>query len=855
MNKEPSNRAERSDNGTESERPSREGEVDLSEKDGEARKKGQGIMWGKHHTETWPKTRTAAKPKEKTNLRSLFKKLGVGKDKTKEPKSMQLRETEDSRVEAASTVSMLQRESQELATKNAELQNLLDREKRERDDYQRKLLQDLNDAQWILSRCEASLESSIQKCSDLQEEKINLDKDVKLKERGEHNTQSKRNLGHSLEGKDREFIATKRMKEILASSAHFKKTIQQLELENTRLRKQVKGALQDEQVKVNKGRELHKALQEKVEQLEKSLQRSEGQKGVGHRCLRNLRCSLEEKDCEVITSSQKLQEALSTCVLFEQSIKELKESVQKLDCENTRLKEQETETDATLRVQDEQIRNARDLQRALQEKVEQAQNERLVLQRELEEAREKVKEQTVTDVKEHFDKMLAKLGAESQEKVQRVEEQNRELATRNAELQEHLEWETSEKENTLSYLQKELADTQLRLATCEESLEAKAHHCSDLQDEKIKMQEHINWLEGQLKEREEQNAQSKRCIHNLRLSLEGKDCEVVTSSQKLQEALSTSAYFEKTIKELKESVQKMVFENNRLKEQWKETQEIRKAREPQEVLQSLHQRTMPRQNLEEARQSLNEHTSQQQWEEVKMKFRLQWSFGMLKTEEEQSSRSQTDVEKKGDKMIENLKESVSRLDREMERNTELQKEVCRLMSLAEMKEAELFLRTQTASLQSVEWIRATSEAGLAFRLEPHIRGLESKLAQEKVEQLEKRLQRSEDQKGEGHRCLCNLRRSLEENDCEVITSSQKLKETSSTCAFEQTIKELKESAQKMDCENTRPKEQETETDVTLRVQKPGRPGPAGASAERASVAPATVGGCSGEISLQRKVSD
>ncbi|XP_064200340.1 ankyrin repeat domain-containing protein 26-like [Anguilla rostrata] len=743
------------------------------------------------------KTRTV-KPKEKTNTNQELW-----------DKSLQLQETEDSRLDGATDIPMLLREAQELATKNAELQKLLDREKRERNDHRRKLLQELSDAQRKLSGCEALLEASTHHSSDFQEEKTDTQKDVdwskeQLKER-ENKAESKRNLRHSLEYKDDEVIASsKRSKEVLV------KTTEQLELENASLKKQVKdadSALQDEQERVCKGRELQEALQEKVEQLERRLQRSEDEKDEANRCLCTLRHSLEEKDCEVVASSQKLHEALSTSAHLEKTIKELEESVQKLDFENTRLTEQAKKTDEALWDEQERVSKAREPQEVLREKVEQLErrlqrsedekdeanrclctlrhsleekdcevvassqklhealstsahlektikeleesvqkldfenarlteqakktdealwdeqervskvrepqevlrekgeqepNEHLSLQRKLEEAWEKLelKEQSVADVTEHTNNMLAKLEAESQEKVQTAEEQNRELAARNTELQEHLEWEKSERENTLSYLQKELADTQSNLAKCEESL-VNACQCSDLQGE-ITMQEHVNWLSGQMKKKEEQNAQSKRCIRNLRCSLEEKDCEVVASSQKLQEALLTSAHLENTIQELEESVQKLDFENTVLKEQMKDT-EAALCKKCQVLVRELHD-------------------SHQQWK-VKIKLRL----GTLKTEQ---LRNQTNAGKE-DGMIHKLKESVNRLDFEMARNTELQKEVRRLMSLAELKEAELFLRTQTASLQSLEWIRAASDAGLSFRLETHVRGLESKLGKVK----------------------------------------------------------------------------------------------------------------------------
>ncbi|KAJ8398939.1 hypothetical protein AAFF_G00418470 [Aldrovandia affinis] len=388
-----------------------------------------------------------------------------------------------------------------------------------------------------------------------------------------------------------------RQQAVLSSSVHTEKTIKQLEFENSKLKEQVKDTLQDKEELASKARQLQDALQEKLDLvqtehvmlpgelkdtqwklskcetslkantycsnlhdenqsmqkemalLKRMLQESEDKNVQVNNSLHNLRHSLEGKDCEAIASSQKLQEALASSAHLENTIKELKES-------------------------------------------------------ELEEAQRKleVKEQSGTDVQEHFNNRLATLQAESLEKAEMVEERSKGLASRNTKLQEHLNWE--------------------------------------------------------------------------RHSLKGKEHEVIGTSPRLQAVLLSSVYM-KNIKQLE-------FENSKLKEQLKDTDSALQDKEEQackasELQDSLQEKLQYVQNecvdLEELWQSRNEQDAHQQWNE----------------EMEKKAKLQTGVQA-GDP---GGAEGGGALP---------------------------------ADADSLEWIRAASQAGMSVHLVPHILHLVSKLA-------------------------------------------------------------------------------------------------------------------------------
>ncbi|KAG9328867.1 hypothetical protein JZ751_010097 [Albula glossodonta] len=377
-----------------------------------------------------------------------------------------------------------------------------------------------------------------------------------------------------------------------------------------------------------------------------------------------------------------------------------------------RLKEQ----DAALLAEREQCSKAAARLEALQERLGQAQSENMLLRQQLEEAHSKgvVKERAVTDAQERFGDLLAKLRADSEERVHMVEERSKELGAKNAELREQVhkqEQERTEREATLRQLQQELADSLKKLSMSEASLEVNTRYRSDLEEEKLRLQKEMDRLKGKLQDSEEQYVQADRRVHSLKSTMDEKEREIVTASQRLQEALSASTAAEKTIKQLEEAVQRLEIENARLeaaaKQQTNKIEALQKgAQEAALVRNRLEGLVTDLQgakiNLEDQlsrevqKQSVLSHNAQgshQLWEEeLKTRSRLGLRLAELEKEKGELS-TQMEIEKKKAKKIAEQKKSVdSRLEQEMKRNTDLQKEMYRLRTL--VKTAKKKLREQ-----------------------------------------------------------------------------------------------------------------------------------------------------------------
>ncbi|KAJ8261949.1 hypothetical protein GJAV_G00160340 [Gymnothorax javanicus] len=386
-----------------------------------------------------------------------------------------------------------------------------------------------------------------------------------------------------------------------------------------------------------------------------------------------------------------------------------------------RLKEQ----DATLQAEQENRGKAGARLEALQERLGQAQSENMLLRQQLEEAHSKgmVKERAVTDAQERFGDMLAQLRADSEGRVQMVEERNRDLADKNVELREQVrkqEQENTEREAKLRQLQQELADSLKKLSMSEASLEVNTRYRSDLEEEKQRLQKDMDRLKGKLQESEEQYVQSERRVQSLKSALDEREREVAASSQKLQEALSASAAVDKTVKQLEEALQSLEIENARLeataKQQTNRIEVLQKGAQEAALISDSAPDGMVRSRLEGLvtdlqgakinledqltrevqKQNVLSHNAQdshQLWEEeLKGRSRLGLRLAELEKEKEDLS-TQVEMERKKAKKLAELKKSVDvRLEQEMQRNTDLQKETYRLKTL--VKTAKKKLREQ-----------------------------------------------------------------------------------------------------------------------------------------------------------------
>lgn len=117
------------------------------------------------------------------------------------------------------------------------------------------------------------------------------------------------------------------------------------------------------------------------------------------------------------------------------------------DQAGARVKELET----SLHAERDLVSRAGARQEATHERLAQAQSESMLLRQQLEEAQNKgvAKERAVTDAQERFSDILSKLRSDCEERVQLVEERNKELATKTADLRDQiykLEEEKNERE-------------------------------------------------------------------------------------------------------------------------------------------------------------------------------------------------------------------------------------------------------------------------------------------------------------------------------------------------------------------------------------------------------------------------
>ncbi|KAM7003514.1 ankyrin repeat domain-containing protein 26 [Tautogolabrus adspersus] len=383
------------------------------------------------------------------------------------------------------------------------------------------------------------------------------------------------------------------------------------------------------------------------------------------------------------------------------------------------------ELESTLHAERELVSRAAAREEAAKEQLAQAKSEEMLLRQQLSESQNKgeAKERAVTDAQQSFKDILSKLRSDYEERAQLVEERNKELASKAADLRDQiykLEEEKSEREANLRQLQQELADSLKKLSMSEASLEVNTRYRSDLEDEKARLLKDLDRLKGKLEESEDQYVQAERRINNLKSSLDEKEKDLITAAQKLQEALSTSAASESTIKQLEDAVQRLEIENARLeaaaKQQSNKIDALQKGAQEAVMLSDCSPGGGVRNHLEDLvtnlqsskmtledqlsrevqKQSVLSHTAQDSkalWEE-ELKSRSRLGLRLAELEKEKGDLStQMEIEKKKAKKIAEQKKAIDeRLDQEMKRNTDLQKEMYRLRTL--VKSAKKRLRDQ-----------------------------------------------------------------------------------------------------------------------------------------------------------------
>ncbi|XP_059392524.1 ankyrin repeat domain-containing protein 26 [Carassius carassius] len=383
------------------------------------------------------------------------------------------------------------------------------------------------------------------------------------------------------------------------------------------------------------------------------------------------------------------------------------------------------ELEATVLREWEQASRAAVKQEAMQERLGQAQSENMHLRQQLEKVLNKglAKDKAVTDVHQNFAEMLNQLRADGEERVHLVEERSKELTKMNSELREQnykLEQEKAEREDSLRQLQQELADCLKKMSMFEASLEVNTRYRNDLEEEKERTRKDRDRLKGKLQESEEVYVQAEKRISQLKSSLDDKEREACSTAQKLEVALAASTGREQTIKQLEEAVQRLEIENARLeamtKQQTNRIEVLQKGVQEGAVLsgsshgegvrnrledfitnlQSSKMMLEEQLNREVQKQSMLSHNAQDSqalWEEeLKSRSRLGLRLSELEKEKAELT-NQMELEKKKAKKLTEQKNSVdTRLEQEMKRNTDLQKEMYRLKTL--LKAAKKQLREQ-----------------------------------------------------------------------------------------------------------------------------------------------------------------
>ncbi|XP_048868818.1 ankyrin repeat domain-containing protein 26 isoform X5 [Brienomyrus brachyistius] len=279
---------------------------------------------------------------------------------------------------------------------------------------------------------------------------------------------------------------------------------------------------------------------------------------------------------------------------------------------------------------------------------------------------------------------------------------------------------TKSSEAALRQLQQELADTLKKLSMSEASLEVNSRYRNDLEEEKLRLQKDMDRLRGRLQESEDQYVQAEQRIHELKRALDDKERDAITSSQRLQEALAAAVDRDKMVKQLEEAMQKLEIENVRLEASAKQQMNRMEVlqRDSQEAAETSDSSpgTGVRNRLEDLvtdlqgskitledklsrevqKQNLLSHSAQDThrlWEE-EMKARARLSLRLAELEREKGELSgQAEIERKRAKKTAEQKKSTDiRLDQEMSRNAELQKDISRLKVL--LKTAKKRLREQ-----------------------------------------------------------------------------------------------------------------------------------------------------------------
>ncbi|XP_076186457.1 ankyrin repeat domain-containing protein 26 isoform X7 [Aptenodytes patagonicus] len=410
--------------------------------------------------------------------------------------------------------------------------------------------------------------------------------------------------------------------------------------------------------------------------------------------------------------SQQLSKAESKANSLENELHQLKQMLREktllLEMTQKELSQaqcQAKECDHARQLEKDQVSKFIIKQESMQERLAQLQSENLLLRQQLEDMQNKgiIKEKVVNDVQDRFNDIFNKLRADTEKQVYLVEERNKELNAKCADLREQVfKYETDkvEREGTVRQLQQELADALKKQSMSEASLEVTTRYRSDLEEDKLHLQKELEKVKTKLRELEEQHLQSEHCVHDLKAALDNKEREVIASSQKLQDLLLASSGTNTTIKQLEEHVQRLEIENARLEATvQQQSNRIEALQRDLQASASVHNRLEDLiTGLQTTRAAAEDHHHQQMqkqnvlaltskdshsmWEEqLKSRSHLEERVAQLDREKAELLEQCESERKKVKKLVELKRPVELRLDQEMKRNIELQKDCKRLKRL------------------------------------------------------------------------------------------------------------------------------------------------------------------------------
>ncbi|XP_064302817.1 ankyrin repeat domain-containing protein 26 isoform X2 [Phalacrocorax carbo] len=410
--------------------------------------------------------------------------------------------------------------------------------------------------------------------------------------------------------------------------------------------------------------------------------------------------------------SQQLSKAESKANSLENELHQLKQMLREktllLEMTQKELSQaqcQAKECDHARQLEKDQVSKFIIKQESMQERLAQLQSENLLLRQQLEDMQNKgiIKEKVVNDVQDRFNDIFNKLRADTEKQVYLVEERNKELNAKCADLREQVfkhETDKVEREGMIRQLQQELADALKKQSMSEASLEVTTRYRSDLEEDKMRLQKELEKVKTKLQQLEEQHLQSERCVHDLQTALDNKEREVIASSQKLQDLLLASSGTNTTVKQLEEHVQRLEIENARLEATvQQQSNRIEALQRDLQASASVHNRLEDLITGLQTTQAAAEDQHRQQvqkqnmlaltskelhsmWEEqLKSRSHLEERVAQLDREKAELLEQCEGERKKVKKLVELKRPVELRLDQEMKRNIELQKDCKRLKRL------------------------------------------------------------------------------------------------------------------------------------------------------------------------------